>query len=1121
MDLIRTCVREPVTVSVGVILTLLAGFMALSRLPIQLTPNVESTVVSVMTFWRGASPREVEQEIADKQEEKLQGIPNLISLKSTSQQGQASIRLEFAVGTRKEEALREVSDKLREVPTYPDDVDEPVISASDPRSRDYIAWISLSCGDRSIDIRTLGDYARDRIQPILERVAGVSEVNVLGGREREIQIRFDPSELAARGLTPADVARRVRSHNVDLSAGAVPDGKLDVRLRTVGQYNSVESVGNTILSDRNGTPIYLRDVADVVDTYKEATSFVRSIGEPVVIMNVQREFGSNVMEVMARLKRALADLNRDGGLLDAEAESRGLNGTLRLNQVYDQTVYIHDAIGLVTDNIWIGGSLAVVVLLLFLRSFRSVGIVALAIPISVVGSVVAMVAMGRSVNVVSLAGMAFAVGMVVDNAIVVLENIFRHVEMGKRPYEAALDGAKEVWGAVLASTLTTVVVFIPILLIEAQAGQLFRDIALAICASVAISMIVAITVIPSASARLLRKKAPADGGAGTDGDGRTSDGHDRSEVRDGAHEGQRAHSFWGRIVYSLSGSFVARLGIVAILTCASLIGSYILIPPADYLPRGNRNLVMGMLISPSGYNLRFREELADRIESTVRPFIEVGRLDPESEEYAEARSKLPKVPTFNFMTMSPGPDVVPPPLTNYFIVSFEGMLFQGGVSVEPDRVADLAPLLQYATRPDRTPGVIAMAFQAPLFQVGGSTGAAISIDFTGEDLDEVTAAAGLVYGRLVQEHSVMSVQPEPSNFNIPGPEIQAVPRARNLARLGMSNADLGLAVQTSGDGALLGEYRADKRAVDLKLISIHAVKEGDFHSLEDVPIATPSGRVVPLSSLAEFRRLTSPPQINRVNRERAVTLQFTPPEGVALEAAVEQLGTLLTEMRDKNQIPRSVQSHFTGTASKLDTVLRALVGDGSWGGMLTSSLALALLVVYLLMCVLFQSFAYPFVIMFSVPLATLGGFLALRIVFLWSAMDRYLPLQLLDVLTMLGFVILIGVVVNNAILIVHQALTFMRGSTDRAPMPPREAIAESVATRVRPIFMSTLTSLGGMLPLVLMPGAGSELYRGLGSVVLGGLLVSTIFTLVLVPLLLSLVVDFRSGLKAGSPVREA
>ncbi len=1111
MDLIKLSIKDPVTIAVGVILVLLAGVLAIQRVPIQLTPNVEDTVISVTTFWEGASPNEIEQEIVDKQEEKLQGLSNLTAMTSQSMQGQGTIRLEFRVGTDKDIAMREVSDKLREVPDYPENADEPVVEDSDPENRDYIAWIIFSSTDPGFDMRTMQDFALDHMKPAMERVPGVSEVNAMGGVERELQIRFEPLDLAHRGVTSTQLVNAIRGANRNVSAGELAEGKSNVRVRTIGQYESVQDVEQTVIANDEGGPVRIGDVAEVVETYKEPTGFVRSKGEEVLALNVQREIGSNVIEVMQGIRAEIDRMNMPGGMLDAEARRLGINGEFKLVQVFDQTVYIDQAIALVRSNIWIGGALAVLVLILFLRSVRSVAIIALTIPISVVGAVVVLVALGRSVNVISLAGMAFAVGMVVDNAIVVLENIFRRLELGEKPMQASYNGAKEVWGAVMASTLTTIAVFLPILLIEEEAGLLFRDIALAIIAAVTISLIVSITVIPSAAARFLR---PVN--------------HEKKQHKHLkflfalAAPLHKAPDWVAAGVYKLCGSTIVRLSVVLVMIVGSLVAALALLPPADYLPKGNRNLIFGLMIPPSGYNLEQKRLLAQRVESTIEPYWEAA---PSYDGTPATRdpATLPQVATFDYATMSPGPSVTPPPIPNYFSVATTGMgMFHGAIADDDGRVVDIIPLFAHATRNEMTPGVIAFAFQLPLFRVGGTTGSAVKIDFVGDDLTEVSNAASVFMMDLAGKYGFASVQPDPSNFNILGPELRIVPDRVRLSEVGMTPADLGLSVQANGDGAIIGEYRQQGESIDLKLIAKNAVGQRDMQGLEDLPIATPIGRVVPLSSLATLERTTSAPQINRVDRRRAVTLQFTAPEGVPLEEAMDELAVMIEADRASGAIPPTVDTLFAGSASKLAAVRTALLGDGTLLGLLNSSLFLALLVVYLLLCVLFQSFVTPLVIMASVPPATLGGFIALFLIFLWSTTNRYMPIQSLDVLTMLGFVLLIGIVVNNAILIVHQALNFRAGDEQlhTAPMSPREAIRESVRSRVRPIFMGSLTSVGGMAPLVLMPGSGSELYRGLGGVVLGGLLLSTFFTLVLVPLLLSLVFDvqaFFSRSKAPQP----
>ncbi len=1128
MRLIRTAIEQPITVAVGVILSILAGLVALDRVPIAMAPEVEDTVISVATTWENASPQEVETEIVDEQEERLQGVTNLRSMTSISQRGMGQIRLEFRTGTEIETAMREVSDKLREVPSYPENVDEPVVEDTDPESRDYIAWICLASSDPDFDVTTLYDFVDKRIKPRYERLPGVAEVGILGGREREVQIRIDPYLLAQRQITIAELFSALQATNENFSGGALAEGKSDVRVRAIGRFSSAQQALDTVIRQDDSGPVYIRDVAEVSETYKEADSLVTARGVPVVAVNFLRELGSNSLEVMSGIKAETDRLNAPGGLLDLEAQSLNLEGSLELVQTYDQTEYIDQALELVRSNIVLGGAIAVFTLLLFLRSLRSIGIIAIAIPISVIGSVVVLVALGRTVNVVSLAGMAFAVGMVVDNSIVVIENIYRHLEMGKKRARAALDGASEVAGAVLASSLTTLVVFVPILLIQETAGQLFRDIALAICAAVALSFCVSITVIPSAAALILRPQVKKAGHETwcdkcPDDPPLTYSAKLAGRLIQAICRVQRLGSALpravGRMVYALSGSLSLRLGVAAVFVAVALLGSYLLMPPMDYLPSGNRNIIFGILIPPPGYNLAQLTRLKDRLQSRTNAFWEAAPDAFTQEEALRQRNGLEGTPDLFPVSLEPEPgSVVPPSMRQYFVVAVDGGMFHAAISDDPERTVDLLPLFQHAAAPEAVPGVLSFAFQLPIFRTGGTTGSAVKIDLAGSDLGRVSDSAGALFARLAQQFGPYSIQPEPSNFNIMSPEMQVIPDLIRLTDTGLTVRDLGLTVQANADGAFVGEFESQGELIDLKVIAKDAVDQTSMFGFADVPMATPTGAIVNMGSVADLVRVVEPDQIKRVGRQRAVTLQFTPPPGLPLQQAIDQVNQMIAELKSSEQISPDVQTFLAGSASKLDEIRTALIGDGTLLGILRSSLFLAFLVVYLLMCVLFQSWTYPFVIMFSVPLATFGGFLALAGVHAWSQADRYMPVQNLDVLTILGFVILAGVVVNNAILIVHQSLNLMTGRFSDAQgntptLPAREAISKAVESRVRPILMSTLTSVGGMLPLVLSPGSGSELYRGLGTVVVGGLSVSTVFTLVLVPVLLSLLMDLSSFLK--------
>lgn len=896
----------------------------------------------------------------------------------------------------------------------------------------------------------------------------------------------------------------LRAQNVGVSGGSLDEEKLAVPVRVDERFEELHQIERTVVSPPGAAKkIYVSDLAEVKLTYKDPRAVVRSKGQLALAINAQRKVGTNVMKVMADFRAAVKGLNDPGGLLEIQARRLGLTGKIEAVQVYDQTIYIDHAINLVQTNIFVGGTIALIVLYLFLRSGRSTMIVALAIPMSIIGTFVAMVLMGRNVNVISLAGLAFAVGMVVDNAIVVLENIDRHRKLGKDGPQAALDGAREVWGAVLASTLTTVVVFLPVIFVQEEAGQLFRDIALAICAAVTLSLIVSVMVIPSAAARLLRRRAANTESA----DLRTAD-RKTEPNRSGALVERVS-----QLIYFLMGSWPLRAALVASIVVIALFGSWLLMPPTSYLPTGNRNLVFAMLFPPPGYNTDFQLDIGKRVEVPVRPFWEAKPGSVEAD-------RLPAIPTKNFATGEVG-QVVPPPITNFFFVGIDsGIMFCGAISADDRRVDPVAALINHTI--EMQPGIFGGARKMPLIRTPGGSGNTIELEIFEPSLDEVVPAATAIFEALADEFGHQGLQTNPGNFTLGRKEVHVKLNAVTAPDVGVTNASLGDATQMFGDGVIAGEFLLDGDGIDLKVIANNRHSD-DATYMRDQPIATATGQVVQLQSVAHIETTIGPQQIKRIAEQQAVTIDVELPEDIALDTGQATIREkLIGPLREQGAIPPTVNVELAGTAAKLSQVKQALLGRWtglnfqSIMGLISSRAFLALLVVFLLMAALFENWLYPLVIMVSVPLAAVGGFLGLRIV------HTFVPTQQLDVLTMLGFVILTGVVVNNAILLVHQALNFMRGTAQGSGgatgerMPPRQAIAESVRTRMRPIFMSTLTSIGGMQPLVLFPGAGSELYRGLGSVMVGGLIISTLFTLFLVPLLLSLVLDIRMKLTGSA-----
>ena len=1145
MNLIESFINNPVKVTVGVLLVALFGVVSLERMPMQLTPEVQTPTITIETRWPGASPQEIEREITLEQEEQLKSVEGLKKMSSESSDSLSRVSLEFLVGTDMDEALLKVNSRLQQVREYPEDADQPVISTANSADRP-IAWFILSArrpSDKQLaefqvrhpklaskiqkireshsvglglyrlralalehpeiqevlppdtDVTKLRRFAENEIESRFERVPGISQANVLGGLEEELQVIVDAEKLAARQITIADVLRVLRGQNKDTSAGDFSEGKRRWVVRTLGQFRDPAEVRDQLLVVQDGAPIYVRDVAEVKLGFKKATGVVRRLGESSISLNCIRESGANVLEVMAGLREANLEINQ------RILEPRGL----QLSQVYDETDYIYSSIALVRQNIFLGGALTMIVLMVFLHLdvrtllavplvvaaalaatyispwfavpgllllvgvgfwfARGALLVGAAIPTSIVGTFLILGLLGRSLNVVSLAGLAFAVGMLVDNAVVVLENITRRCALGEGVRDAAVRGTKEVWGAVAASTLTTVAVFLPVVFIQDEAGQLFRDIALAISAAVGLSMLFSMTVICTASTRLFAGQF--DEFAEQFDEPLPVDVVDRDSLLVRLPR-QLAAGFVDVIVGInrwVQRGILRRLLVVNLLVVSSVGFSYTFWPRVEYLPAGNRNLVFAILMPPPGYNVDELMKLGETVEAELAPHWDV---DPGTTAAANLDGPI---------------------IGDCFFVARGRRVFVGLRALEATRAGELIPVIRRACR--RLPGTIAIASQSSLFERGLGTGRSIDIEITGPELETLVQLGGRVLGQVRDVLGDDSqARPVPS-LDLSTPEVHIRPRLMQATEMGISNSELGYTANALVDGAYAGDYFLDGDKIDLT-IKGQLQNANSTQDIESLPVATPLGQIVPLGAIAAVAMSSGPEQVNHRERFRVVTIQVTPPPEMPLEEAMQRIDAkIISPLVTGKQLDGGYRITLGGTADKLRTTWVAL----------RFNILLALLITYLLMAALFESWLYPLVIILSVPLGAVGGIIGLVV------LNLFVP-QSLDVLTMLGFVILIGTVVNNPILIVHQSLNHMR----EEGLSATDAILASIRTRVRPIFMTTITTVLGLLPLVLFPGAGSELYRGLGSVVLGGLVVSTIFTLILVPTMFSLAIEVRAML---------
>jgi multidrug efflux pump subunit AcrB len=1040
-------IKHGVVLSVAVLIVCLFGVLAVFRVPVQMIPDLDARTVTVRTSWPGASPQDVEKEIIVEQEQYLRALPNLERMIATARTGSASIELEFPHGVDIDAVLIRVNNALAQVPDYPENVDQPRIVTSSFSDNPFLFFRiqPLPGNPARVDMALMHDFIDERVRTRVERVAGVLQVELWGGTRRQVKIYVDPVRLAERRISIVELRDAIRGRNRDVSGGDVDAGKRRYLLRTIGRFDTIEAIEAMIIARRGGASVRLRDVG-----YAELDHFevrVKSFanGRPNITMGVRRQVGANVIEVMEGVMAEVRALN--DGLLKEHG--------LRIELTSEDVQYVKDAVAVVAQNLLIGAVLATLVLYLFLRSLPATLIGAVGIPVCTIAAFLGLLLTGRTINVISLAGVAFSIGMTLDNSIVVLENIHRHRLMGKAGMQAALDGVREVWTALLASTLTTVFVFIPLIFIKEEAGQLYSDIAIAISASIIMSMLVAVTVVPAACIRFLDRAKPLSPG--------------RSGML-------LWGSVWGRSVmrlveWQMCGvrRRIVLIGAALAVTAGIIVG---MTPKAEYLPEGEESKTFAFLFAPPGYNLETMSAIADELHDFVLP-----HLDDEPGLFEQVRAD---VPALNFVV-------------TYVRANSVLMIIE---TKDRDQIDDLIDVLSRKFR--EYPGMISFASRGSIFasNLGGTR--SINLDISGPELAPLFDAGLQAFRRAKTVFDNPQVRPQPSNLTMGQPLLEIRPDWERAAELGFDASELGYTVWALADGAFVDDYFLDDEKIDMFLYGTQGAIDNP-QDIEHLLIFSPNGGVVPLSSVATVRETVNTETIRRVDGERTITLSIVPPRDIPLESAIETVHEqIVLGLRESGSIAESIKMRINGASDRLRATRDAL----------GANFLVAVLIAYLLLVAIFSHWGYPLLIMTSVPLGISGGIVGLWLFNLVGGQLHLLGLadiqQPFDVITMLGFLILIGTVVNNPILLVEQALTNIREHS----MAWREAVGESTRSRLRPIVMSSMTTVLGLSPLVFLPGAGTELYRGLGTIVLFGILFSTLITLTFMPALLSLVLQF-------------
>jgi HAE1 family hydrophobic/amphiphilic exporter-1 len=1032
MRLTRIAVDRPVTTVMFFLIVIVISAVSLSRLPIDLMPDIVFPAINVLVGYEGAGPEEIETLITRPLEEAMGSINNVEELESDSEQERSRVQLEFTWDTDLDAAtndVRERIDRIRDL--LPDEADPPMLFKFDPN---MIPILYLGVGGRldPVDLRYIAEHT---LKYRLERVPGVAAVEVSGGYRREIQINLIREKIDALRLSPRRIVQAIRAENLDLPAGEVDEGDIELLVRTRGQLTSLEDLGRIVITTRDGVPVYLRDIAEIKDDFEELRRVERINGRPGITMRVQKQSGSNTVQVADGVYRELGRIERDLPHIEVAA-------------LFDSARFIRQSIASVRSAALFGAILAVVVLLVFLRNLRSTFIIATAIPISVMASFTLIYFGGFTLNLVTFGGLALGIGLLVDNSIVVLENVFRHRESGQRAREAALEGTGEVSSAITASTMTTLVVFLPMIFLSGQASVMFGQLAYVVAFGLACSLLIALTLIPMLCRTTLKYRPPGE----ERGDDPLQQVFELSE-----HAFNRADEIYRQMLHFALGhrKMVVFGGVAILLAVLPLIGliGFEFMPPTD---EGEVRVYVEMAPGTriEAMDVAF-EEIEGRVQQALGPYIENVQTSFGASEFYRSSS-------------STGGSV------RIKLVDLDKRPFSSEEAAERLRF-DLGDLPGMVIRTRASGGLFFMR----RFQ---SQGESIGIDVRGFDRHEALRIAEEVQDTLEGHPAITDTRISRSRGR---PEVTLEIDRHKAGEVGLSVVEIAQTVKTAFGGEVATRYRDAGDEYDVRV----RFREQDRLSFEDLRtlwMVTPTGQRVPVSNFVKLVPRTGPMSIERINQERSITVAANLAPGQALGNVMRDVQELLRDIT----LPREFSFVYGGEYEDQVESYRELA----------MAFLLAVVLVYMVMASQFESLIHPLVIMFSIPFALIGVVLTLL-----------LTGTTLNVQGLMGVIMLAGIVVNNAIVLVDY-VNMLRRKHGTALL---EAVEEGGRRRLRPILMTTFTTCLALTPMAIGLGEGSELQAPMARVVIGGLLVSTMITLVLIPTIYTIVEERRQRSRAA------
>ncbi len=1011
MKLSEISIERPVLATVMSLVIVLFGVISFTQLPVREYPDIDPPIVSVVSLYRGASASVVETEITDVLEEQFATLEGVKTIKSSSREGGSVITIEFELSRDVNEAANDIRDRVSRIRgTLPSEIEDPVISKVDANAQP-IVWLALFSDTHST--LELSYFADQVLKEKIQRMTGVGGVFIGGERRYAMRVWLDPLRMAAHKLTTFDIETALRNENAEIPGGRVEGETREFAVRTRGELSTPEEFGAIIVSQKENRIVRLRDVANVTVGAEDERTTARWNGEPAVGLGIIKQSRASTVDVAQVVIESLPELRK---LLPAG---------VKLQVAYDSSEFIIDSIDEVQETLIIALLLVVMVVLAFLKSFRATIIPTLAIPISIIGALAAIYFAGFTINILTLLGFVLAIGLVVDDAIIVLENIYRHMEMGKSRWQAAIDGSKEIGFAIVSTTIALVAVFVPLAFLTGNVGRLFNEFGVAVAVAILISGFVALSLTPMISSQILR---PLHG----IGKGWASRSFD---------------AFFEKLnkVYDWSVRLALRRRLLTIVAAAVvLISAFVLfrLLPSELVPIEDRGFGFGIVIAPEGATLEYTDSYVREIEKILLNL-------PEREGLFTATG-------LGFE----GPGSV----TNSFI--FLNLKHRGERDKSQQQIVqELFPQLL------AIPGVLAFIINPPSIAADFTSGS-VEYVLQGDNYDELNEAVSIMMAEATQLGYLINLD---TDLRLNKPQLDIHIDRERASGLGVSVADIGSTLETFLGGRVVTDFKRGTKQYDV-ILQVRPEDRATPDAIKNLYIKSKGG-LVQLANVVSVEKTVAPKELNHYNRIRSAIISASLVPGVALGQALDDLDKIAQE-----KLPPEINRDYAGQSLEYKTSSSALY----------FMFLLALIFIYLVLSAQFESFIHPFTILLSVPLAVFGALLTL-----------YLLGESLNIYSQIGLIMLIGLVTKNAILIVEFA-----NQQQEKGLNLFEAVVEAATIRLRPILMTSFATIFGILPIALGLGAGGESRRPLGLVVVGGMLFSTFLTLIVVPVVYTLLARF-------------